>query len=74
MKTIILGHNADGEIRYIETLAANGVRGTGITADKTKATIFDSWEDATIMLRALEKYGTWLYRWRVRDAVIKPCD
>lgn len=73
MKVIIIGHNKAGELRYIETIAVNGARATGITSDRAKATEFDSWDEANAMLEKTELSATWRYSWRVREAIVKPC-
>jgi len=69
---IIIGHNQAGEVRYIQQVRAGGACATGITADKAKATVYESWEVANKALATIEQFNTWSYAWRVRDAVVKP--
>jgi hypothetical protein len=73
-KTIIIGHNQEGKLRYVQTASGLGCTATGITPDRAKATEFEGWDAARAVLRKVEEVGTWRgYGWRVREAVVRPC-
>ena len=68
MRFLVIGHNKDGLLRYIQVSYAQGASCMGITADRSKASIFETWSAAGEVIRAAG--DTWDFYWRVKDASI----